>query len=234
MRIVATSDVHGNFPTMKIPDGDVLIIAGDILSDFADGHSTTTRFGNFFSMRSQLEELEHLNNHLSILPHKLKILIGGNHDFAMQKEEAATRKIITNGVYLRDEMYEFQGVKFYGHPWIPTLERWAFFADPVSMREKCDAIPDCDVLITHGGPWGILDVVPGARDWVGDKLVDSGGHCGCKSLARRTYKMRPKVHIFGHIHESYGQRESNGTRHFNVAHCDRSYDPVNPPAVIDL
>ena len=61
------------------------------------------------------------------------------------------------------------------------------------LEKKWKLIPDdTDILVTHGPPYKILD------------KTDSGEEPGCKLLANRVAVVKPKVHIFGHIHESYG------------------------------
>jgi hypothetical protein len=53
---------------------------------------------------------------------------------------------------------------------------------------------DTDVLITHGPPHGVLDA---AMD---------GFLCGCEELLDAvTTRVKPRLHIFGHIHEGYGK-----------------------------
>lgn len=59
---MAISDLHNLYGQIDVPNGDVLIIAGDI---------TNT---------GKPEELVHFNNWAGTLPHKHKILIAGNHD----------------------------------------------------------------------------------------------------------------------------------------------------------
>jgi Icc-related predicted phosphoesterase len=82
---------------------------------------------------------------------------------------------------------------------------------------------DTDVLITHGPPYGILDEVQ--RD---PRPV------GCRDLMRRIEAIRPRVHIFGHIHEGYGQIEQNGTVFINASVLDVRYQPVNAPVVVEV
>ena len=50
----------------------------------------------------------------------------------------------------------------------------------------------------------------------------------------RVAALKPPVHIFGHVHPSYGTRELDGTRFYNAALCDGEGGPVNAPHVIDL
>jgi Icc-related predicted phosphoesterase len=78
-----------------------------------------------------------------------------------------------------------------------------------------------DVLITHGPPMGILDVV-------------RGDHVGCADLAARIAVVRPRVRLFGHIHEGSGVVEKDGITYINASICDAAYNPVNPVRVVDL
>jgi hypothetical protein len=56
-----------------------------------------------------------------------------------------------------------------------------------------------------------------------------------KALAEAALqRIRPKVHVFGHIHEGYGVLKQNGTTFINASVCDERYRPFNAPIVIDL
>ena len=81
--------------------------------------------------------------------------------------------------------------------------------------------PGIDVLITHGPPFGILDKFDGRR-------------IGCRNLRAEMKRIRPFLHIFGHVHESYGFYHDSqlGINYFNVAICDERYRPTRPPTEI--
>ena len=51
---------------------------------------------------------------------------------------------------------------------------------------------DTDILLTHGPPCSI-----------GDKTIH-GNHEGCVDLLNAVRRVKPKYHLFGHIHEAYG------------------------------
>jgi Icc-related predicted phosphoesterase len=94
------------------------------------------------------------------------------------------------------------------------------------LAEKWRIIPhDTDVLITHCPPFGILDEVP-RQYWL--------ENTGCEELRKRVEALRPKLHIFGHIHCSYGEEEQFSTHFVNASNCDESYNPTNAPVIIDL
>ena len=116
----------------------------------------------------------------------------------------------------------------------------AFKVPEESKRDELySVIPEgVDVLVTHGPPHGMLDVV-----------VD-GSHVGCKALGRAVARVAPQYHVFGHIHESYGVAHTGiavesvdgsivtqvdrGTVFVNAAICDENYDAVHAPVVIDV
>lgn len=181
MRLVCISDTHSLHRRIPdIPDGDVLIHAGDCL-----GAGT-------------LENVEDLNDWLGTLPHRHKIVIAGNHDWVFQEAPALARDALTNAIYLEDSGVEIDGIRFWGSPWTPTFLDWAFMLDRgQALHDRWMQIPDdTDVLITHGPPKGI-----------GDEAL-MGFRCqnvGCVDLLHRIEQMRLKAHIFGHIHEGYGQ-----------------------------
>ena len=107
---------------------------------------------------------------------------------------------------------------------MPNLPNWAFYGDDVSLQEKWDQIPDdTDILVTHGPPNGILDKT-GAM--FGNMNV------GCQKLASQViYRIKPKLHIFGHIHEAHGtyKPDKDGTEFANVAIMDEVYVPTWDP-----
>jgi len=183
LKCVAIADTHGMYRDIKIPDGYVLIHAGDI------------------TMRGKLSELNDFNDWLGEQPHKHKIIIAGNHDWCFERQKEASINIITNAIYLEDQSIEIEGHKFYGSPWQPWFLSWAFnLQRGEEIQAKWDLIcNDVDVLITHGPAFGILDKV-------GEENV------GCENLLSKIEEIKPKVHVCGHIHEGYGEIISDGIK----------------------
>ena len=83
-----------------------------------------------------------------------------------------------------------------------------------------------DVLVTHGPPCGVLDDATAYRggSWAGPDLN------GCQDLADRVALVRPRIHVFGHIHGQRGVVERDGTTFVN---CTTS-EAEGPPVVVDL
>ena len=210
MRIIALSDTHG-FTNVAVPDGDVLIFAGD-----------STKYGR------PTEDIS-FANWMSEFPHEHKIYVAGNHDLGMYLD--MTKGIKTthafmkeHGItYLQDEALVIDGVRFYGTPWMTMYNNWAFMLDPgEELNRYRQMIPtDTNVLVTHCPPYGILD------------YGLSNTHFGCKALRERLDDMADSLqaHIFGHIHEQHGTKLD---LFHNVSICNRSYEPVNPSTIVDI
>jgi Icc-related predicted phosphoesterase len=193
MIIVAISDTHGYHDRLEVPDGDVLIHAGDITE------------------RGRLEEVEAFDRWLAQLPHRYKIVIAGNHDFCFQHRPGDARALMRHATYLQDEAVDVEGVKFYGSPWQPEFCDWAFNLPrgPALAAVWAKVPDDTRVLITHGPPLGI-----------GDK-THRGPHAGCEDLLQRVRQVRPPLHVFGHIHEGAGRYEVEGTTFVNASIAGR-------------
>ena len=202
------SDTHGLHDTMiPVPDGDILIHAGDL-----------TRNGT-------LAELSSMTAFFASLPHRHKIVIAGNHDFCFERERERARPFLAGTTYLQDKVVEVMGLKIYGSPWQPRYGDWAFNLERGKpLRDVWARIPPTtDILVTHGPPYGILDTTEVERQKV-----------GCKDLLEAVQRIRPKIHVFGHIHCGYGIVTENSTTYVNACICDEDYRPVNPPVVIDI
>jgi Icc-related predicted phosphoesterase len=188
MRIVCVSDTHGRHRLTDVPDGDVLVHGGDLTA------------------HGSLKDVEEFDRWLGTLPHKHKVVICGNHDWCFRDKPAEARARITNATYLEDSGCEIAGLKFYGSPWTPLFFDWAFMLSESELAAKWALIPSgLDVLITHGPPHGVLD------------LTNRGEDAGSLSLFQRVYEVKPRLHVFGHIHEAAGRFEFGGTIFLNAS-----------------
>jgi Icc-related predicted phosphoesterase len=153
------------------------------------------------------------------------IVVCGNHDFWFERNTRnRIDQVCTNFTYLQEEAYECEGVKFYGAPHQPEFYNWAFNVPRGEPLRKIWAkIPDdTDVLLTHGPPWSILD------------RNREGTCCGCEELQLRVEELDLKIHAFGHIHESHGVIEKDGTIYVNGSILDRNYNVAFKPTVFDI
>lgn len=206
-RIVLLSDTHNCNEQISVPDGDILIHAGDATN------------------RGQVDEIVAFNEWFSGFPHKHKIFVAGNHDWLFETRPKYAQSLLAkNVVYLQDSAVEILDLKIYGSPWQPRFFDWAFNLNRGDeMAEKWKLIPnEVDILITHGPPFGILDETP------------RGDFAGCEELRKRVEEIRPRLHVFGHIHFGYGTEEKFGVRFVNASNCDEDYLPTNLPIVVDL
>ncbi len=215
MKIVCLSDTHNCNDQITVPDGDVLIHAGDA------------------TVRGTESEVEDFLAWFSSLPHKHKVFVAGNHDWLFETNNRFARLLTANHniKYLEDSFTDIEGLKIYGSPFQPRFFDWAFNLNRgAELAEKWKLIPDdIDILITHGPPNGILDEVP-RKYWI--------ENTGCEELRKRVEEIavqrKLKLHVFGHIHCGYGQTEKFGVKFVNASNCDESYEPTQPPIVIDL
>ena len=214
MKITFISDTHGKHAqlTDKLPGGDVLIHSGDFMrGGYEEGEAI-----DFFDW------LEH-----DVTGYKYKIFIAGNHDRLFENEPEQAIKLknayAPSTIYLQDSSFKINDIKFYGSPWTPAFNNWAFNVERNSdaIAEKWDQIPlDTDILITHGPPWGYLDFTP------------YGGNVGCERMNNKIIEIQPMIHVFGHVHSSYGHRFNGVTEFINASNLNDNYKLVNEPVTV--
>lgn len=206
MKIVCIADTHSLHDQVNIPDGDVLVHAGDL-----------TNAGS-------TKDVIKFNSWIGKLPHKHKIIIAGNHDRCFE-HSLSTKAILTNAIYLQDSAITIDNILFWGSPWQPMFYSWAFnLPRGRELAKKWNQIPyTTDVLITHGPPVGILD------------QTTKGDHVGCVDLKDRISNLHNiKLHVFGHIHNAYGKKKEGRVQYVNASICTEKYDPINEPIVVDI
>ncbi|KAI5457053.1 putative calcineurin-like phosphoesterase [Mariannaea sp. PMI_226] len=188
--IVCISDTHMTQP--DVPDGDILLHAGDL-----------TNRGTFEELQSQLDWLKGL-------PHRYKVVIAGNHDLLLDPSyvarfpdriyegEGTSRSDLDWGdiIYLNNstaklEFPDGHSLKVYGSPWTEQFGTWAFQYPPIRQVWAESIPPDTDIVLTHGPPKGHLDL--------------EGK--GCPQLLKELWRIRPRLVVFGHIHDGHGREE---------------------------
>ena len=207
MRICAIADQHGCLPV--IPDCDLLLIAGDICP--------ATNHGIFFQADWLATEFRAWLSRLTMPV----VAIWGNHDFIGEQAPDLVPRL--PWILLQDSAVEINGLRIYGSPWQPRFFDWAFNLDEPDLERKWELIPEgIDILLLHGPPYGY-------GDWVG-----RGEHTGSPSLRERIFEVKPKLAVFGHIHEGRGQWLENGVILANVTILDEAYRFVYEPMVFQL
>lgn len=207
MKIVAILDTHGQHRKLKLPNGDMIIHAGDI------------------SKRGHPVEIEDFLDWFSNLKFRHKVFIAGNHDFFLEdaNPDIVGRMVPKNVMYLNDTGVEIDGLKIWGSPVTPYFHNWAFNRKRGSeIKAHWDLIPvSTDILITHGPPFGILDETIYSK------------RTGCEELLFRVYHVQPKYHVFGHIHEDYGVLAKRETTFVNASVLDDRYELINDAVILN-
>ncbi len=207
MRLVVVSDTHEKHDELGVLERDVLIHCGDVCDGF----------------RKDPEAVESIDAWFGRQRFDLILCTGGNHDFAVWDRLDRGLRVFENARWLADDEVVHDGVKFYGSPWVPHLQGWAFFLTSDGLQKKWSLIPDdTDILVTHTPPFGILDM-PRSR-WT---------NCGCRHLRRRVEEARPRYHLFGHNHASAGVHEGEFTTFVNASVVDSDFNVARGPVVID-
>ena len=223
MRFVATSDTHFPFSAHKFPEGDVLLHAGDLMY--------TGLPDEWYERVDSLRDL----------PYKTKLFVPGNHDYHMEHYEglaraelrrlAGVRTIGTHPDFARTKIGDIQ---ILGIPYVTGLNGWAFCRDEDWLFDYLQSLDFdnnyCDVVVSHAPMYRMLDIVNPYDEHFNFE------HVGGLALNRwyHSLEKKPKVWVSGHIHESYGLKQTEDTLFLNVAMCDRMYDQANAPMVFDL
>lgn len=229
MRVICISDTHGRHQNITdlIPKGDLLIHAGDF-----------TKWG-------AVDQIQDFCDWFAALPHRNKVLIAGNHDLTIDAKYYQTlctsrfhrgspqdsdmaRRIVTEHdafTYLENGGTTVGGFKIWGSPYQPKFGNWAFsYSRGRGAREVWSKVPtDTDILVTHGPALGFHD------------RCITGVHAGCIDLlAEVVGRIRPALHVCGHIHEDFGMSTNGETTFVNASSCNLLYRTGRAPIIIDL
>lgn len=137
--------------------------------------------------------------------------------------------------FLRHEVKEVAGLKIFGSPYTPSFGHgWAYNIPRNKLDVYWKDIPTgVDILVTHGPPKGILDLTENSDGTL--------FQCGCKSLLNRVKEVKPRFHVFGHIHPetlcpNAGVLKVTGieTTFINAAVVNLQYEIDNHGIVIEI
>lgn len=212
MRITAISDLHGNLPT--VPESDLLLLAGDLCPDNVATLVSAEKCAELQGIWLKETFIPWLND----LQVAETVMIFGNHDFIGQFPRFLPRHFGPNVTLLEDSITSVGGLTVYGTPWVGNIPMWAFNLPQKELAEKMSLIPSgLDILMTHNAPKGVGDFLPNYGN-VGDKNLT-------RVLGAEGF-VKPRLHVFGHIHEGRGSYPNNRR---NVAFVDAKYKPYNLP-----
>lgn len=160
--------------------------------------------GDISNSGTEAEVLDFIN-WLIELPYKHKIFVCGNHDCCLW--DAEDIEDLPEGIhFLQDRSVTIDGVVFSGIGYDhPT--------------DKIDAA--ADVVVTHEPPTMIMD-------------YSSGTHWGNIKIKKRIQEISPKMHLFGHAHDSYGVQKIYATIYSNAALLNDKIEFVNNPRLLEL
>ena len=150
------------------------------------------------------EVLDFLNWYIE-LPHPHKIFVTGNHDLCLWDAEGI-EDLPENVYFLQDEGVTIGGVKFFG----------------LAYNHPEQLIPDkVDIVVTHEPPVMILD-------------ESAGTHWGNAPLRSHILEIKPRYHLFGHAHESYGTLKQENIVFSNASLLDEMNRLVRRPKLFLL
>ncbi|EEU43149.1 uncharacterized protein NECHADRAFT_46630 [Fusarium vanettenii 77-13-4] len=213
-RFLILSDTHGlQFQEDRKPhiSADVVIHCGDITCD------------------SKLHDFKQAIDLLKEIDAPLKIVIAGNHDFSL--DDLAFKEKITEASRLAQEDLEesikieygdygdarrlFDGhedivfleegshqfpldngalLRVYASPYTPTTGNSSDWGFQYSGAHEFAIEKGTDIVVTHGPPHGIMD------------MTTERQRIGCPQLFGAVARAQPKLHCFGHVHDSWGAK----------------------------
>lgn len=148
------------------------------------------------------EVLDFLNWFIE-LPYPDKIFVTGNHDLCLWEAEGI-EDLPSNVHFLQDSSIIIAGVKFFG----------------LGYNHQEFLIPDdADIVVTHEPPVMILD-------------KSSGIHWGNAHIRNRIQTVRPRYHLFGHAHDSYGTIKQDNIMYSNASLLDDMNKLVRVPRLL--
>ena len=160
------------------------------------------------------EQVEDFLEWIKELDFEHKILIRGNHDIDLKTGLSLLNDEMPKGVIQLDHSgLEINNIPIWGIPF------------PLDWKNRTwESIPgNTQILITHQPPFSILDHPPFSPS------------IGSKRLLQKVKSVQPKVHLFGHIHASYGKKEIDSTLYLNASAYKASKKRiVNEPFVFEL
>ncbi|TAQ89101.1 hypothetical protein B7494_g2592 [Chlorociboria aeruginascens] len=203
-RFVCISDTHNASPNsaFKLPQGDVLIHAGDL-----------TNQGTYSELQKTIQWIEEAD-------FEAKIVIAGNHDITLDtdfysqyglyfhnqdpQDPSKCQELLRSAsilwlkheqmrVTLRSPTGPRTTFKIFGSPLSPAKGMWAFGYGPDEGATIWNRIPlDTDIVVTHTPPKYHCDEAKERRA------------VGCEALRQSLWRVRPRLAICGHVHEGRG------------------------------
>jgi Icc-related predicted phosphoesterase len=201
MRLCHVSDTHGHFPRLY-GRYDVVLHTGDF---FPNSHHVGA--GN--KVQEAVFQFQWLRDNISEMKQQLQghpyLFILGNHDFVdPQRMEAFLQSEGVNAIDLTDKVVAFQGVNFYGFPYVPAINgMWNYEREIPEMQKQVEPLVEAlnktyvDVLACHAPLHKVLDLSMG-NEILGSTVISDALDYKVSS------EMQPAYYCHGHIHEAAG------------------------------
>lgn len=224
VRVVCIADTHNEHETLRLPEGDVLVHAGDCLTESGRRHVERRSDKTIVRVKPEGEALfARFAAWLGAQPHAHKVLIGGNHDLVLQGlGHARVQQILdasaTVGappVYLEHTAATVGGLRFFGSPYAYYGSHNDAFLDP--RGADFGRLPaSVDVVVTH------MPCV----------LPDRGGRTAeaQPGLGAALRRCGAQLHVSGHCHWAHGlhrSAEGGGVPCVVASVCDSHWE-MNP------
>ena len=236
VRLVCVSDTHDLHQTMPhpIPPGDIFVHAGDFTCRGA---------------RHEVSNFVDWTDSLLSSGFQAVVFVMGNHELGLDRSKPSKHPVVRaaqeemrasladreNVFFLEESSCTVLGLTFFGSPYTCQFGdpgSWEFQEKDIDdgLGRRWQSIPPAgafDVLLTHSPPFGVGD------------LCDKGKSRGSQTLQRRLESVRPRLHVFGHMHAGHGiyrdqDPAGHGTVSVNAAICDEDMAAVNAPVVVDM
>lgn len=212
INVACIADLHNDNTWLNNPlvaKAHIVIVAGDLfdLNDYARINES------FLQMRRNTDgEI---------------VIVAGNHDIFLNRWKPTFRHM-EKIHYLEDSGVKILGFNVWGSPWTSQFGPGVFMAGAGERKAKWDLIPaDTDILVTHSPPQHYRDLVP-------DGYAGPGGHKGCAHLHDKVMQIKPKLHVFGHIHEGAGNVKDKGITFVNASRRDRDFNLAWDATIVGL
>ena len=202
-KVGCCGDFHGELP-VDIPQVDLLIIAGDICPNSNSYANNDCNYQSSWVKGKFIPWLDWAQDRCGHI-----VGVAGNHDTIFYKQTNSFKKYVKpkmNWHYLQDSSIVIDGYKIYGHPWTLNFCNWSFQGSAIDIAIRDNKIPDdVNILVTHGPPYGIMDMVENHVHMYDGNENILREYTGSKSLKEKVNGLTDlKLHVFGHIHAQGG------------------------------
>lgn len=193
MKILHFSDNHSTLPVFPEEEFDLIVCSGDFLPNSNNylNRKEEVRFQENWLVQNEQRLVEWIGK-------KRFLFCGGNHDFI--SPVPLMRRFGIDAFDITNAHHEFDGVQFYGFPYIPyTGAMWNYETTPQMMSDLFDNVINrindnqIDVLVTHSPIYGYCD----KEDHRGGQRF---GSTVMDNLLKYRAQRLPQLMLCGHIH----------------------------------